>query len=120
MVGFDGRVKVLDFGVAKLRDQRTVTLPGVVKGKPLYMSPEQAAAERVDRRSDLFSMGLILFEALTAQRAFDRGDDTRTMQAIVSDELPRPPSMPRALWQVLGRALAKQPEQRYPHRARDG
>jgi serine/threonine-protein kinase len=113
MCGFDGRVKVLDFGVAKMRDQRTVTLPGIVKGKPLYMSPEQATAERIDRRSDIFSMGLILFEALLARRAFDQKDDTKTMEAIVNDPLPRPPGIPNPLWEVIEKALAKEPERRY-------
>lgn len=113
MCGFDGRVKVLDFGVAKMRDQRTVTLPGIVKGKPLYMSPEQATAERIDRRSDIFSMGLILFEALLARRAFDQKDDTKTMEAIVNDELPRPAGLPTALWEVIDRALQKEPDKRY-------
>jgi serine/threonine-protein kinase len=113
MVGFDGRVKVLDFGVAKMRDQRTVTLPGIVKGKPLYMSPEQATAERIDRRSDLFAMGLILYEALTGQRAFDQGDDTKTMEAIVNDELPRPAGITDDFWQVIECALDKSPSRRY-------
>lgn len=113
MVGFDGRVKVLDFGVAKMRNQRTVTLPGIVKGKPLYMSPEQATAERIDRRSDIFSMGLILYEALMGQRAFDQRDDTRTMESIVNDELPRPEGLPAHLWAVVSKALNKEPERRY-------
>ncbi|MFZ5444782.1 MAG: serine/threonine-protein kinase [Myxococcota bacterium] len=113
MCGFDGRVKVLDFGVAKMRDQRTVTLPGIVKGKPLYMSPEQATAERIDRRSDLFSMGLILFEALLGRRAFDQKDDTRTMESIVNDPLPRPAGVPSAVWEVIDRALQKEPERRF-------
>lgn len=113
MCGFDGRVKVLDFGVAKMRDQRTVTLPGIVKGKPLYMSPEQATAERIDRRSDIFSMGLILYESLLARRAFDQKDDTKTMEAIVNDELERPAGLPTALWEVIERALQKEPERRF-------
>lgn len=113
MVGFDGRVKVLDFGVAKMRDQRTVTLPGIVKGKPLYMSPEQATAERIDRRSDLFSMGLILFEALLTRRAFDQRDDTKTMESIVNDELPRPEGLPTPLWEVIEKALQKNPADRF-------
>lgn len=113
MCGFDGRVKVLDFGVAKMRDQRTVTLPGIVKGKPLYMSPEQATAERIDRRSDLFSMGLILYEALLARRAFDSKDDTKTMEAIVNEPLLRPAGLPTPLWEVLDRALQKEPEKRF-------
>lgn len=115
MCGFDGRVKVLDFGVAKMRDQRTVTLPGIVKGKPLYMSPEQATAERIDRRSDLFSVGLILYEALMGRRAFDRNDDTKSMEAIVNDALPRPAGLPTPLWEVLEKALQKEPEKRFRH-----
>jgi serine/threonine-protein kinase len=113
MLGFDGVVKVLDFGVAKVKSQRTVTLPGIVKGKPLYMSPEQATAERVDRRSDLFAVGLILFEAVMGYRAFDTGNDTRTMEAIVNDPLERPPEMPQPVWDFLKVALAKRPEDRF-------
>ncbi|PTL82907.1 serine/threonine-protein kinase [Vitiosangium sp. GDMCC 1.1324] len=113
MVGFDGRVKVLDFGVAKARAQRTVTLPGIVKGKPLYMSPEQARGRRLDLRSDLFSMGLILHEALTGVRAFDRGDELESMHAICDDRLSRPSAIPLPLWEVIEVALAKSPEQRY-------
>ncbi|WP_164017685.1 serine/threonine-protein kinase [Pyxidicoccus trucidator] len=113
MVGFDGRVKVLDFGVAKARAQRTVTLPGIVKGKPLYMSPEQARGQRLDARSDLFAMGLILYEALTGRRAFDRGDELASMQAICDERLPRPDALPLPLWDVLEVALAKQPQARF-------
>jgi serine/threonine-protein kinase len=113
MVGFDGQVKVLDFGVAKMKSQRTLTLPGIVKGKPLYMSPEQAVAERVDRRSDLFSMGLIFFEAVMGYRAFDTGNDTRTMEAIVNDPLDRPAEMNDVCWEVCRVALAKVPEERF-------
>ncbi len=118
MLGFDGQVKVLDFGVAKMREQRTVTLPGIVKGKPLYMSPEQACAEPIDRRSDIFSMGLILYEALMGERAFDKKDDTKTMQAIVNDPISRPDKMSPEWWRIVSTALAKQPESRY-QQARD-
>jgi len=113
MVGFDGRVKVLDFGVAKVRERRTVTLAGMVKGKPLYMSPEQATGDRIDRRSDLFAMGLILYEGLTGRRPFERRTDTESMQAIVSDPLPRPAGLAPPLWRVLERALEKHPSNRY-------
>jgi serine/threonine-protein kinase len=113
MVGFDGRVKVLDFGVAKARAQRTVTLPGIVKGKPLYMSPEQARGQRLDARSDLFAMGLILFEALTGGRAFDRGDEVASMHAICEDSLSRPQSISLTLWEAMEMALSKSPQGRY-------
>ena len=115
MVCFDGRVKVLDFGVAKMRNQRTITLPGIVKGKPLYMSPEQAVGERVDRRSDVFSMGLILYEALVGARAFDKGNDTRTMEAIVNEPLARPGGLSNGAWELVDRALQKRPEDRFPN-----
>ena len=113
MVGFDGRVKVLDFGVAKVRNARTVTLPGIVKGKPLYMSPEQATAERVDRRSDVFAMGLILFEAVAGHRAFDKGNDTLTMMSIVNDPVQRPEAMGPEVWELVSKAVAKRPEDRF-------
>lgn len=115
MVGFDGRVKVLDFGVAKVRAQRTVTLPGIVKGKTLYMSPEQARGQDLDARSDLFAMGLILFEALTGTRAFERDTEVDSMKAICQVPLSRPEGMSLGLWDVLDKALAKKPEQRFSH-----
>ena len=113
MVAFDGRVKLLDFGVAKARQQRTVTLPGIVKGKPLYMSPEQACGQNLDPRSDLFSMASILYEALTGIRPFEREDDVATMEAIVNDPVSRHPAIPPALWEVLGYAFRKRPGERY-------
>ncbi len=113
MLGFDGRVKVLDFGVAKARAQRTVTLPGIVKGKPLYMSPEQARGERLDARSDLFALGLILYEAITGKRAFDKGDELASMYAICDEELRRPERIPKPLWDVMAVALAKSPTERF-------
>jgi serine/threonine-protein kinase len=113
MVGFDGGVKILDFGVAKARRQRTQTRPGIVKGKPLYMSPEQALGEQVDRRSDLFAMGLILYEAMTCRRPFDRGAELKTMEAIVDEPVGRPKEMSPALWEVVGCALQKDPRRRF-------
>jgi len=113
MLGFDGRVKVLDFGVAKARAQRTVTLPGIVKGKPLYMSPEQARGERLDARSDLFAMGLILYEALTGKRAFDKGEELASMYAICDEQLRRPERIPKPLWEVMEVALAKRATDRF-------
>lgn len=113
MVGFDGRVKVLDFGVAKMRLQRTVTLPGVVKGKALYMSPEQALGHAVDARSDVFAAGLVLYEALTGVAPFWREKQDETMQAIVSEEVSRHPLIPDAIWPVIERALQKHREHRF-------
>jgi eukaryotic-like serine/threonine-protein kinase len=106
-------LKVLDFGVAKARLQRTVTLPGIVKGKPLYMSPEQARGERLDARSDLFSMGLILYESLTGKRAFDKGDEVASMYAICDEQLRRPDRIPKPVWDVMEVALAKRATDRF-------
>jgi serine/threonine-protein kinase len=113
MVGFDGRVKILDFGVAKAKAQMSVTLPGLVKGKPLYMSPEQATASALDRRSDLFSMGLILYEAITGKRPFARDNDAATMNALVRDPAPYDEKIPAPIWELLQRALAKEPSDRF-------
>jgi len=90
-----------------------VTLPGVVKGKPLYMSPEQATAERIDRRTDIFAAGLVLYEACVGHRAFDKGNDTSTMLSIVNDTLQRPAGLPDAVWEIVTRATAKNPNDRF-------
>ena len=117
MIGFDGRVKVLDFGVAKVKRQRSVTLPGMVKGKAFYMSPEQAVGDPLDARSDLFAMGLVLYEALTGLQAFWREKDLDAMEAILSEELPPHPAVPGPLWEVIGTSLQKKREDRYPSAA---
>jgi serine/threonine-protein kinase len=113
MLGFDGRVKVLDFGVAKVKRQRSVTIPGMVKGKAFYMSPEQAVGDPLDARSDLFAMGLVLHEALTGEQAFWREKDLDAMEAILTEELPPHAAIPGPLWEVIGQALQKKREQRF-------
>jgi serine/threonine protein kinase len=89
MIGDDGRLKVLDFGLAKLLPGRgddadvptqSATRPGVTAGTPAYMSPEQAQGERVDTRSDIFSLGVVFYEMLTGRHPFD-GDNPATRRA---------------------------------------
>jgi serine/threonine protein kinase len=118
----DGRVKILDFGLAKQtpaeagRDATRTMLsqPGMVVGTPSYMSPEQARGQEVDFRSDQFSFGLVLYELLTGQRAFQRPSAAETMTAIIQEDVPPvPPSVPMALRWTLERCLAKDPGQRY-------
>jgi serine/threonine-protein kinase len=113
MIGFDGTVKVLDFGIALTRDKRSQTELGIIKGKPLYMSPEQAMGEPIDRRSDLFAAGLILYEALTGERPFKRETADTTLDAIIEEPVHRHPRVPRKVWKVLSRALEKDRRQRH-------
>jgi Tol biopolymer transport system component len=123
----DGRIKVLDFGLAKLvrpqeNHQAAVTLtmptlPGLVMGTVGYMSPEQVRGEAVDPRSDIFSLGAVLYEMLTGKRAFKRETSAETMTAILRDE---PPALNDAGWQgplevqrILARCLEKNVERRF-------
>jgi Tol biopolymer transport system component len=124
----DGHVKILDFGLAKLRAQplpegtaaptvADTTQPGIVIGTVAYMSPEQVRGQPVDHRSDLFSLGCVLYEMLTGQRAFARGTAADTMSAILKEEPPEvttlQPSVPPPLAHVVGHCLEKQPGDRF-------
>ena len=95
MLGFDGHVKVIDFGIALVKNrQAPVTEFGTVKGKPPYMSPEQVKNEAMDRRSDVFSLGVVLHELLTGQGLFD-GDSIYAVARAVEHAPIRPPSQIR-------------------------
>jgi hypothetical protein len=117
MIAYDGSVKVVDFGVAKAADRVTETHSGAVKGKISYLSPEQARGAKLDRRSDLFSLGIVLWEMLTLERLYKHESDFATMQAIVQDPPPAPSSrrrdVPPELDALVLRALAKSPETRF-------
>ncbi|TSC31696.1 protein kinase [Corallococcus sp. Z5C101001] len=119
LVTFDGGVKVVDFGIAKAADQATVTRSGVLKGKYSYMSPEQAAGQRVDRRSDVFALGVVLHELLTGGRLFKRPSDMLTLSAVAECHVPVPsqvaPRVPVELDTIVLKALAKEPDARYQH-----
>jgi protein kinase-like protein/type III secretion system (T3SS) inner membrane Yop/YscD-like protein len=116
MVLGSGEPKLMDFGVAKLEASQ-LTMGGQVFGSPSYMSPEQAAGERVDERTDIFSLGSVAYELLTGQRAFP-GKDVASIVMRLASEDPPPPSrvlagLPMAVDAVLARALAKSREKRY-------
>ncbi|HOC16814.1 MAG TPA: protein kinase [Vicinamibacterales bacterium] len=126
MVTPDGRVKILDFGIAKVDSTgarldeagllpTTVeeTLPGTVLGTAAYMSPEQVRGESVDGRSDLFSLGAILFEMLTGRRAFDGATAAETIASILRDTPVLPSSVPPAAAAIVRRCLEKQPGRRH-------
>ncbi|MBA3464133.1 MAG: protein kinase [Deltaproteobacteria bacterium] len=117
MISYDGSVKVVDFGVAKAENRAQETRSGAVKGKISYLSPEQCRGTQVDRRSDLFSLGIVLWEMLTTERLYRRASDFENMAAIVN-EPPAPPSRHRAglpldLEQLSLRLLAKTGEERF-------
>jgi len=117
LVTFDGAVKIVDFGIAKAADQATVTRSGVLKGKYSYMSPEQASGKRVDCRSDIFALGVVLHELLTGQRLFKRSNDIQTLHAVTECDVPVPsnanPKVPPELDEIVLKALAKNPADRY-------
>lgn len=109
-LGRNGDVKLGDFGVAKMSRASVQTMPGTIKGKIAYMSPEQASAWDVDARSDLFSVGVVLFEALTGQRPFRANSDLELLRKLIQEAAPDPlavaPSLPPALAGFLRKALA--------------
>ncbi|MDW8362992.1 MAG: serine/threonine-protein kinase [Myxococcales bacterium] len=122
LVSFDGEVKVADFGLARASGRATQTTAGVVKGKLAYMSPEQASGRPVDHRTDLFSLGLCLWEWLAGRRAYRGRTDVEI--AIAAQRAHLPPlreldsSIPVPLERVIQRALCRDPAARWPTAAR--
>jgi eukaryotic-like serine/threonine-protein kinase len=116
LVSFEGAVKVIDFGIASVHGRMSETLVGGLKGKVEYMSPEQAAGAPVDRRSDVFSLGIVLWEALSGRRLFNRDTDLAVMRAISSERIPRPSGprpIPPRLERIVMTALERAPEDRF-------
>jgi serine/threonine protein kinase len=117
VVTFDGAVKVVDFGIAKAATRMTETQSGNLKGKIAYMSPEQCRGGGVDRRSDVFALGIVLYELTTVTRLFRGGSDYMMMNKIVNGEIERPSARragyPPELEAIVMRALATKAEDRY-------
>ena len=128
MITADGRVKVLDFGLAKVREEAqanaetlmptaALTGEGRIVGTVMYMSPEQAEGKPVDQRSDVFSLGIILYEMATGVRPF-AGDTQMSILSAIMKDTPKPITearvgLPRELSKIVSRCLAKDPEDRY-------
>jgi eukaryotic-like serine/threonine-protein kinase len=117
MMSFDGDVKLIDFGLAKASTNDYKTQAGILKGKFGYMSPEQIMGLPIDRRSDVFSAGIVLYEMLTGHRAFYGESDFATLELVRDVRLEPPrkhnPEIPEALERIVLRALAKDRELRY-------
>jgi eukaryotic-like serine/threonine-protein kinase len=118
LVSYDGRVKIIDFGLAKAQHRLSKTSGGVLKGKYAYMAPEQTQSSNLDRRADIFSLGATLWELSCDRRLFKRKDDVETLIAVSSAVVPDPCTLiagyPRPLWRILRRAMRKEPDKRYP------
>jgi serine/threonine protein kinase len=118
VVAFEGVVKLVDFGIAKSDVRVTRTQAGTIKGKFAYMAPEQCLQKDVDRRADIFALGVVVHELLTGKRLFKRGSAYDTYQAILECKVPPPSTVNRALDPALDpvvlRALAYEPDDRYP------
>jgi serine/threonine protein kinase len=117
LVSFDGRVKLIDFGIAKAQSRTTQTQAGVLKGKVGYMSPEQVRGEPLDARSDLFTVGTCLYELLTLRSLFARENAFETMENV-KEVRARPvrelrPDVPEELERILVRALTARREDRW-------
>ncbi|MFO0601614.1 MAG: serine/threonine-protein kinase [Polyangiales bacterium] len=117
LVSYDGDVKLIDFGIAKAASKSSKTQAGILKGKFGYMSPEQVRGLQVDRRSDVFAVGICLYELLTTERLFVGESDFSTLEKVRNVEITPPTfynkKIPEELENIVLKALAKHPEDRY-------
>jgi len=118
LVARNGTVKVVDFGIAKAVGQKHLTKAGMIKGKLPYMPPEQMRGRPLDRRVDVFALGMVLYELLTFHRPFSAKGEADIMEAILHKPMKRLaeylPDAPEALERIVQRCLAKEREERYP------
>ncbi|HEX9082298.1 MAG TPA: serine/threonine-protein kinase, partial [Holophagaceae bacterium] len=118
LISTEGAVKLVDFGIAKAASKASHTVAGALKGKLLYMSPEQATGQPLDNRSDLYSLGLVLFELLTGERCFQADSELGVLEKVrlgrVADLQALKPSVSKDMVAIVHRALQKNVEHRYP------
>jgi serine/threonine-protein kinase len=117
VVTYEGSVKVLDFGIAKAADSSSDTRTGIMKGKCAYMAAEQFGGKNVDRRADVFAVGVMLWQAATGRRLWQNLGDAEIFAKLAKSEIPPPRSIrediPEALEKIIMKALAQSPEDRY-------
>jgi serine/threonine protein kinase len=117
LVGFEGEVKVIDFGIAKAANRASKTQAGVLKGKFGYMSPEQVRGLPIDRRSDIFAVGVLLYEMLTGERLFIGESDFSTLERVRNADVPPPSQFNKKispqLENIVLKTLAREVEDRY-------
>ncbi len=117
IVTYEGETKIVDFGIAKAAHQLVETTSGVLKGKYSYMSPEQALGYTADHRTDIFALGIILYEMTTLRRLFKKENEIKTLKAVISCEVPLPstfiPGYPKRLEDIVVKALAKKRHERF-------
>jgi serine/threonine protein kinase/Tfp pilus assembly protein PilF len=121
LIDADGRPRICDFGLAKLRREVMLTQTGTTLGTIAYMSPEQSRGEEVDHRADIWSLGVVIYEMLTGQRPFKGDHDQAVIYAILNSQ-PEPilgirPDAPGALVRIVDKAMAKDPDERYQNAA---
>jgi len=120
-VTFEGQIKVLDFGIAKLGTSMIETQAGVIKGKLRYMPPEQISGEAIDRRADVYAVGVMLWEAAAGERLWKGHSDATIMNRVLNGEIPSPrekkPEVPEELERICMKALSADRNQRYPSAA---
>ncbi len=117
MLTYRGDVKLMDFGIAKATQRSTKTQAGAVKGKVAYMSPEQARGKLLDGRTDIFALGVVMWEMLTRTRLFLAESDFETLNNVLRMEAPPPssinPDVPATLDPIIAKCIAKEPNQRW-------
>nr|MBP9089195.1 serine/threonine protein kinase [Kofleriaceae bacterium] len=117
LLSWEGAAKVSDFGIAKAREASSATASVFIKGKPAYMSPEQANGEALDGRSDLFAVGIMLWEMLVGRRLFIGGDTRATLAQVLFAQIPKPrgqrPDVPKDLERVCMKLLERVANDRY-------
>lgn len=116
LISYEGEVKIVDFGIAKAAMNISHTMAGILKGKIAYMSPEQAMGKSIDSRTDIFSLGIILYESLTGKKLYTGESQFEVLKKIRTTRIEAgklPENIPEPLKPILAKALAYRPEERY-------